>query len=118
MIIVSMGIAVFGPSYEYIIYGHRTTLFSFKIPFFVEDSNLEFGINIVLQIIMGVTGFIGNVGLEGYSALFIDSISVSSKITKLQYEILSKKLISQQLTQMKMKMETLRILNQIRTVDQ
>lgn len=118
MIIISLSIAIFNPTYEYIVYGRRSTLYSFKIPFCDEDSNSEFSINIGFQLIVGVSALVGNIGLEGFSALFINSISVSSEITILQYEILSKKLISQQLTQTQMKMETLKIYKQIHTVDQ
>lgn len=83
----------------------------------IEESDLEFIINGVVQIVYGFGGFFGNLAMEGFSALFTDSIALSTDITKMEYNKLSGDLISGRLTKTQIKMKLLRIFKQIQKVD-
>lgn len=83
MIILSMGIGVFGPIYAYITTGARSTLLGVKLPFFDEGSNLEFIFVNGLQFISGTFGIIGNISIESCSALLISLNQISVLICEL-----------------------------------
>lgn len=83
IVILSMGIGVFGPIYAYITTGARATLLGVKLPFFDEGSDLEFMFVNGLQFFTGTFGIIGNISIESCSALFISLNQMSVSICEL-----------------------------------
>lgn len=83
IVILSMGIGVFGPIYAYITTGARATLLGVKLPFFDEGSDLEFMFVNALQFFSGTFGIIGNISIESCSALLISLNQMSVSICEL-----------------------------------
>lgn len=107
----------FGPFYVFIKYGQYTTLTSLKIPFVDAFSGLEFICNNVIQLLMFITGYPGNLGIEGIFALLMDSTTVSTECIKWHCTQLSSDLSTDQCTSRHRKMMMLQILKQIQTTD-
>lgn len=105
-----------GPTYVLIMEGEFTKIIMcLKIPFVEAFSTLEYLFNVAIQTLAFVTGFPGNIGIEGTFALLIDSITAST--TSIQWQCKRFTHRNRQLTSMEQKMEIVRILQQIRTVD-
>lgn len=117
LIVLSYAGMCVGPAYALIVYGERTTLMSLKIPFVEAFSTLEFIINIAIQSYAFITGFPGNIVIEGLFALLMDSSTASTTSIKWHCQNFTECLHFKRLTATQQKQRTLQILLQIHTAD-
>lgn len=93
-ILASIACGLVGPVYVYVAYGQQSSLFELKIPFLKNDPYREFIVNGILQIIAGTFVLLGNIAIEGTMVLFVNSLNITTKISKHQLDEFSKKFVS------------------------
>lgn len=96
VIILSFVGAVLGPFLRFISDGFLYTLYELRIPYYNQYPYTEFVINVIWQIIISVIGTVGLFILEGGFTLINDTITVSSKISLLEFTQLSNLLENKQ----------------------
>lgn len=106
-----------GPLYVLIRFGQYSTITCLKIPFVEAFSNLEFGFNIVIQILIFLAGFPGNIALEGVFILLMDAVAASTECFKLSSTKLSKDLRMKRIPVAQVKIVISKLLKQIQTTD-
>lgn len=114
---LSTSCALIGPTYVYIKYNQRTTLFQLRLPYVEEESMMEFIINGILQAIAGFYVIIGDLGMEGVIVLFINSLNLTTQLSKAQYTEFSMKLRTNELSTMEMRARLLQMFKQSQVID-
>lgn len=113
----STGCAMVGPMYVYIKYNQRTTLFQLRLPYVDEESMMEFTLNGIMQAIAGFIAIIGNFGIEGNNMLFINSLNITSQISKTQYTDFSGKLRMNRMSNVEMRIRLIQMFKQNQVID-
>lgn len=108
---------LFGPVYAYVVNNRITSIAQLKIPFLEEDSAWEFVINCILQAIAGVFVTLGNIGIEGILVLFVNSLNVTTDISRYEYDEFSTKLRLKEISNREIKVRISRMCQQIQAVD-
>lgn len=106
-----------GPMYVYIKYNQRTTLFQLRLPYVDEESMMEFTLNGIMQAIAGFIAIIGNFGIEGNNMLFINSLNITSQISKTQYTDFSGKLRMNRMSNVEMRIRLIQMFKQNQVID-
>lgn len=88
----SYAIIASGPVYIYFAKGEKFTIFQTKLPFFEENSNIEFYVNASIQGCIAVAAIFGNVALEIVSCLINNTIELTSEAIELNVQTLRWKL--------------------------
>lgn len=84
MVIVSASAAAVGPIYDYLFLGKHSTFVGGKLPYFEENSYVEFVILSIYEMLIGSYAILGNIGIEVVNALSMDMINVFVKTTNLK----------------------------------
>lgn len=79
-------VAVIGPVYAYFFKNMKVTTIEAHIPFCESQSNTEFFLNILWQIIVGTYGGQMYVGLEVFLSLYEDINALAPKLIKLDFD--------------------------------
>lgn len=117
LIISSIACASFSPIYVFVKYNKHTSFAQLKIPCLKEDSSWEFGVNCIIQFIAGVFVVLGNIGIEGVLVLFVNSLNVTTDISKYEYDEFSTMLLLGDLSKSEINVRISRMCQQIQTVD-
>lgn len=117
-IVASFMCALFGPIYVFVTTNQKSSMFEFKIPFLVNDPNLEFIVNGIFQVISGLFVALGNMGIEGFKILYMNSLDLSTKIMNYEIDELSTKLVAKKtVSKSEMEFRVLRMCHQIESTD-
>lgn len=117
IVILSFAIALVGPIYAYIKYGTRSTLLNLRFPFAEKNSDLEFILNLILQIWGGTAGICADIGIEvGYN-LYINTIRLTVELIQSDIDVLSSDLEARILTKTQIKHQLLLIFEKIQHTD-
>lgn len=85
-LIVIAHVSIFiGFMYELFFQHVRITMMAFHLPFFEKDSSIEFTLNMIVQIIMGLYAFVGAVAIEIGSCQINHTITVAPEL--IQYNL-------------------------------
>lgn len=117
LLFTSYAVMFFGPYYRLVEHGERTTTSSLKIPFVEPFSDLEFLINMPIQLLMFLMGCPGNIGVEGFFAILMDSTAASTEYIQWECMKLSEKHRIGQPRLTNTKMELIKILTMIQSTD-
>lgn len=117
VIFSSIACASFSPIYVFVKYKSRASLFQAKIPYVEAESSLEFGINCAAQAISGIFIILGNIGIEGVLVLFVNSLNVTTDISKFDYDELSTRLLRGKISASAIKVSISKMCQQIQVVD-
>lgn len=90
IVIASFTGAVCGPYYQFMTNGMRSTLYNLRLPFFEDNPNTEFLINMCWETFTSFIGAIGLFNMEASFTIVSDTITVSSKLCALELNELSK----------------------------
>ncbi|XP_031616517.1 odorant receptor 67d-like [Contarinia nasturtii] len=89
VIIISFVGATIGPFYRYLNDGTLVTFYALKLPYYHDDLNKEFMINAIWQFGITIFGGVALFFMEGILTLIDDTVTVSSKLSQLEFEELS-----------------------------
>lgn len=99
MCLVSASAAAVGPLYDSLFNGKHSTFVGSKLPYFEEDSNVEFVILSVYQFMLGTFTVVGSIGIEVVNTLSMDMINVFVTTTNWRKENFSRLLRSGKATE-------------------
>lgn len=95
----------------------RETFFGFKYPGIAAGSELEYGINLTIEISFATFFIMGNITIESVVTLFENSIELSTKIIDMELKNMSHYAKMDRLSNYHMKMKFIDILKQFRRSD-
>lgn len=114
----SIFIAFIYPVYIWYRDGRLYTLFEVWIPFIEGKDHLNLTLNVVYQLVLGFILCNGLVVIQVYAAIFMNTIEISTGVSINDMMNLSACLERSEMTQSLIRMNLIKILNQIKQMDE
>lgn len=101
VILITFTIALIGPIYIYYQEGKMYTLYGVRLPYLSKNPHKEYVVNIIWQLIINLMAIVGTFILEAMITIVNDTITVSSKLCRLELNELSDDLENEHKTKAK-----------------